>query len=114
MKKTLALCLCLMAPAAFAQTAACAGTGSASTITGAAGNFVLNSFTPKCSANTHVLYQQNAIAFAAAGGSSKGKNVFGGTSAGGQVTVVGACASTGCTATEPTAQVTTLLNAATQ
>lgn len=115
MKKILMIAgLCLASSATFAAgTAACAG-GTGTAITGATDQFVRITFTPKCSASTHVAYEQNAVAFAAAGGSAKGKQIFGGTSGGGGVVAVKACAATGCIAGDATGETAALLAKATQ
>lgn len=115
MKKILVIAgLCLTSSVTFAAgTAACNGAGAGTQITGDAANFVRVTFTPKCSSSTHVAYEQNAVAFAAAGGSAKGKSVFGGTSGGGGVIPVAACPATGCDVGDATGATTALLNAAT-
>lgn len=114
MKKLIVAVLCLSSSMAFAAgTAACANAaGSGTAIAGDATKFVQVDFTPKCSANTYVAFEQNNVAFAAAGGSGKGKTVFGGHTGGGGVVSVGACAATGCTATEPGNATGALLTAA--
>jgi hypothetical protein len=47
--------------------------------------FVINTFTPKCSANVHAAVQQNETVFAVAAGSKKGRNMFSGSTNGGGV-----------------------------
>lgn len=115
MKKILIVAgFCLTSSMAFAAgTTACKGTGEAVKIDGVASNFVRVGFSPKCSANTWVAYEQNAVAFAAAGGSAKGKQVFGGTSGGGGVNSVLACPATGCTEDNAKGSTAELLNKAT-
>lgn len=115
MKKILIIAgLCLTSSMAFAAgTAVCDGAGGGTAIAGTTTSFIRTGFTPKCSANTHVAYEQNAIAVAAAGGSKKGKSVFGGTSGGGGVNVVTACAQTGCVAGDATGATAALLAQAT-
>jgi hypothetical protein len=117
MKKLIFIGLCVLSSAAFATgTAVCASspTAAASTtpITGDGANFVKVTFTPKCSANTHVAYEQNAVNFAAAGGSSKGKTVFGGSTGGGGVSPTGATCANGCAAGDATGATNALLTAA--
>ncbi len=100
----------------FAQTAVCAAPSAASngtTITGgtAGTDFVLSTFTPKCSTNVHLAYQQNATTFAVASGSAKGKTYYSGNTNGGGVTADGTCAATGCTAADTQTKVTAKLSA---
>lgn len=98
MKKfVIALCAALFLPGiAMAATACSAGSGTL--VTGDTANFVQVSFTPKCSANTIVDYNQNATAFWMGAASVKGKTSFGGSSSGGAVakmtdcTLVAGCA----------------------
>lgn len=115
MKKLIVAALCMGSSVAFATgTAVCAAptsSTSGSAITASA-NFVKVTFTPKCSTNVHLAYEQNNIAFAAAGGSSKGKTFFGGHSGGGGVVKAGDCAATGCTAANATGATPALLTAA--
>ena len=114
MKKLFLVGLCMISPAAFAAGVAACTNGTPNTISaGGATDFVKISFAHKCSANVYAAVEQNNIAFAAAGGSGKGKNVFGGSSGGGAVTGIGPCAATGCTGTEPAAATAALLAAAT-
>lgn len=92
----------VVASSAFAAGAAvCAAPTSASSgtaITGTLGftaasggttGFVINTFTPKCSANVHAAIEQNEISLAAAAGSKKGKNMFTGSTNGGGVKPTG-------------------------
>jgi hypothetical protein len=112
MKKLIFVAFCMASASAFAAPACANGTASAP-LTAGGTNFIQSSFQHKCSANIYLEAEQNNVAFAAAAGSGKGKNVFGATSAGGTVTVQGPCAATGCTATEPAAKSAALLAAAT-
>jgi hypothetical protein len=117
MKKLIFVGLCVLSSAAFADgTAVCASLTSAApgtAITGDGAKFVKVTFTPKCSANTHVAYEQDAVNFAAAGGSSKGKTVFGGSTGGGGVSpVAGKTCATGCGAADATGATAALLAAA--
>lgn len=80
------------APATVCSRLSAAGNGSAIDgsvgFTAAAGGstgFVINSFTPKCSANVYAAVEQSEIALAVAAGSAKGKNLFGGSTNGGGV-----------------------------
>lgn len=63
-------------------------------------SFVRTGFTPKCSVNTQVKFDQSAAVAAVGSASTKGNQVFGGHTNGGAVaqdTTI-TCASTGCTA----------------
>ena len=87
------------ANAAAVSGAACpalavAGSGTAVATNAATdANFVKTGFTPKCSANTHVTYEDGGSFFRVGSGSTKGKTKFGGSSAGGGVVSAGTCAS---------------------
>lgn len=99
-KLIIALSLCVASSASMATTL-CSGTaGNGSTVTGVAANFVKTDFTPKCSANTSVDFQQTANVAAAGSISTKGNQVFQGHTNGGSVAVstTVTCASSGCTA----------------
>lgn len=64
----------------------CNGTaGNGTSVTGNPTSFIRDGFTPKCSANVTVNYDQNALMVAVRGGSSKGMHTFGGTSEGGGI-----------------------------
>lgn len=103
MKK--ALILAAVAASAVASqanaTAVCTGgTGASVTVSTTANMFVKVAFTAKCSANVFSNYSETGTAFGVVAGSSKGKNYFGGGTAGGGVRPLGTCATTGCSATE--------------
>jgi hypothetical protein len=51
--------------------------------------FVINNFTPKCSANVYAAFEQTEIAAGVAAGSKKGKNLFSGSTNGGGVKPTG-------------------------
>jgi hypothetical protein len=70
--------------------------------TGGGTAFVVNSFTPKCSAKVHLAFEQNATAAAVASGSSAGSKLFTGSTNGGSVAPTGTCATTGCIAGDAT------------
>lgn len=57
---------------------------------GSASGFVINAFTPKCSANVFAAIEQSEISLATAAGSKKGKNLFTGSTNGGGVKPTGA------------------------
>ncbi len=86
-KLIIALCLGVASSASMAA-AVCEG-GAATAV--ASDNavprvaFVTTGFTPRCSANTQVDFQQNASAAAVGAASSKGNQAFGGHSNGGAV-----------------------------
>ena len=56
---------------------------------GSASGFVINAFTPKCSANVFAAIEQSEISLATAAGSKKGKNMFTGSTNGGGVKPTG-------------------------
>ena len=93
-----------------AQTSA--GNATAAVAAGT-GNFVVTAFTPKCSANTYVAYEQNATVFAVGSASSKGKTVFKGSTNGGGVTASGSCAASPCLASDATGVTAAFLSAST-
>lgn len=84
-----------------AANAAGSGTGVA---TGSAtdNNFVKTAFTPKCSANTIVVGEDGGTYFRTGSASSKGKNRFAGSSAGGGVAASGSCGGTACAISDAT------------
>lgn len=91
----------IAASQAFAAGAITCNNGTASAVTGAAGSFVIQTFTPKCSANVQAAYEQNAIAFVVAATSTKGKNKFVGSTGGGGI-AGSACAASPCAASDAT------------
>jgi hypothetical protein len=86
------LALCLGSSFSMAGTVCAAGAGTA--VTGVATNFVKSTFTPKCSANTQVDFQQDASNAAVGSVSTKGNQVFGGHTNGGAVVSTGAYSGT--------------------
>ncbi|MCB1942777.1 MAG: hypothetical protein KDI53_12185 [Candidatus Accumulibacter sp.] len=103
MKKALLVSLALAFPLAAqaAVTAVCdGGTGGDKSVTKGS-NFIINDFTMKCSANVYLKYDENATAVGVAAVSKKGKNIFAGGSAGGQVKPTGTTC-TNCTDTSIT------------
>ena len=68
-----------------ANAATACTTGTASSIVGAAGSFIKDTFTPKCSVGVTVSFLQDGSAIAVKSGSSKGMHTFGGSSEGGGV-----------------------------
>lgn len=114
MKKLLIVGLCLVSSASFGAELCTAGAPQQANLSaGNATDFIKNSFAIKCSANVYVSALQNNVAIAATGGSAKGKNVFGGTSAGGTISSVAACDATGCTSANVSGQTQALLDKAT-
>lgn len=72
---------------AYAATTGTACTeGVASSIAGAAGSFVKDTFTPKCSGGVSLGYNDSATSMGVKSGSSKGMHTFGGGTEGGGVT----------------------------
>ena len=84
------------------------GNGSAVTLgTATDQNYVKSTFTPKCSANTHVSGEDGGSYYRVGAGSAKGKTRYAGTSAGGAVVAAGACAAaTGCAVSDATTAMT--------
>lgn len=107
MKKIIALSIALIAAPAFAaNNDVCAGGTAAAngtTLTSSNSDFVVTTFTPKCSANVFLSTSDNTTTFAVGAASAKGKSVFSGNTEGGAVAPTStACASSGCTATNAT------------
>lgn len=75
-----------------------AGNGTADSGWATATSFVKTTFTPKCSANVHLVGNDMTTYYGAGSASAKGKNIFMGSTAGGGVSAYGSCAATGCTA----------------
>ena len=89
----------------------CSGGVSPQTVTSvasAATSFIKTGFTPKCSANVILHYDDQTTFMRVGSASVKGKNAFGGSTMGGAVSANASCAATGCTASD----VTTAVNAA--
>lgn len=87
MKKIIvALCLGTLASASMAATVCDGGTATAvaSDVTPRT-KFVLTGFTPRCSTNTQVSFEEDANAAAVGAASTKGNQSFGGHSNGGAV-----------------------------
>ena len=91
MKKALLVSLVLAFPlvAQAAVTPVCDGGPGGDKPVTKGSNFIVNSFTMKCSANVFLKYDENATAVGVASVSKKGKNIFAGGSAGGQVKPTG-------------------------
>lgn len=88
---------------AVCQAANAAGNGTAVPVgTGTDNNFVKTAFTPKCSANTHVVVEDGGSYFRTGAASGKGKNRFAGSSAGGGVAAAGSCGGTACAVSDAT------------
>lgn len=89
--------LLLVGSSAYAATA-CDGTATRQTVTGSASNFVRVTFNPVCSANTQVVYTDDAANQKLYGGaaSTKGASYFGGSTLGGAILRVGACTNNTC------------------
>lgn len=117
MKKIFVL---LIGFAAFSQAFAagtdiCGGTAGAHDATAAVaagtGKFVATAFTPKCSSNVFLAYEQDATVFAVGAASAKGKNVFSGSTNGGGVTTTTKCAAATCATGDATGATTSLITA---
>lgn len=107
MKKIIALSIALIAGPAFAATnTVCSGNTAAvngTTLDSTNSDFVVTTFTPKCSANVFLATNDNTTTFAVGAASAKGKSIFSGNTEGGAVAPTGtACASSGCTGTNAT------------
>ncbi|MBK7899130.1 MAG: hypothetical protein KA603_14220 [Azonexus sp.] len=93
--------------------AVCAGgaAGNGTAVTSDASTFVKVGFTPKCSANVHMAFDQDGVALGVSSGSAKGKFTFSGNTNGGAVKA-GAQCSAGCTTSDvSTTTATAALNA---
>lgn len=73
-----------------------AGNGSLTVNTSATDEMVVNAFTPKCSANVHMVYDQGKAYFRVGTVSSAGGRSFRGSTAGGSVTSNATCSGTSC------------------
>ncbi|WP_269531137.1 hypothetical protein [Chitinimonas sp. BJYL2] len=114
MKKSQISLSALIATAAMAAsleagaTAACEGAATSITVTGSTASFVKNDFSLKCSSNVLMDYSQDAVTAGVCAGSIKGKNKFGGTTAGGAVSAATtSCGTDGCTTSEVASNLTT-------
>ena len=87
----------------------CSGGGAAQavvSIASAATSFIKTGFTPKCSANVILYYDDNTTYMKVGSASVKGKNGFGGSTMGGAVSANGTCAATGCAVSDVTTAIT--------
>ena len=73
-----------------------ASSGNISVNTSATDEMVVNQFTPKCSANVHLVYDQGKSYFRVGSVSSAGGPSFRGSTAGGSVTSNATCTGTSC------------------
>jgi len=71
---------------AYAASATACTTGTPTSIAGATGSFVKDTFTPKCSGGVTLGYNDSATSMGVKAGSSKGMHTFGGGTEGGGVT----------------------------
>lgn len=78
---------------------------------GGSDGFVINNFTPKCSANVYAAIEQSEISLAAAAGSKKGKNLFSGSTNGGGVKPNGTSYPNGVSEAQAKTEVTAALAA---
>lgn len=102
MKKIIvAVSLCAVSAVSMAASSAICTTGTGSQVTGGT-DFVKSSFTPKCSANTSVAFDQSANSAAVGAISTKGNQIFGGHTNGGAVAKTADCATSGCVASDAT------------
>lgn len=70
---------------AFAADNVCSASSAGSASVTATSNFIVNSFTAKCSANVHMDYVETTSAVGVCAGSKKGNKKYGGSSEGGAV-----------------------------
>ena len=91
-----------------ATATVCAGGagGSGAQQTTATDTFVKVAFTPKCSANVYLIGDDNQTYYRVGSTSVKGKNSFGGSTAGGAVAPTACGAATGCTSSDATSAAT--------
>ncbi len=73
-----------------------AGNGTLSVDTSSTNEMVVNAFTPKCSANVHMVFDQAKAYFRIGSVSASGSRSFRGSTAGGSVTSEATCTGTGC------------------
>lgn len=78
---------------------------------GSSGSFVVNEFTPKCSAKVHAAFEQNSTVAGVAAGSSAGSKLFTGSTNGGSVAPTSDSYSTGVTDTAVKSATAALLTA---
>ncbi len=101
MKKIIfAAALCFASSVSFAASSAVCATGTGTAVGSSTTTFVKTGFTPKCSANTSVYFDQGNTAAAIGAISTKGNQSFGGHTQGGAVTKYADCPTTGCTTTQ--------------
>jgi hypothetical protein len=106
MGSVLAIAAVTSLPANAVSVAVCSGNAAGDGKTFASGTvFVKIAFTPKCSANVLLAGDEvNSTLFAVGSASTKGRNMFAGSTAGGAVGNVGKCAADPCaTGSEKTA-----------
>ena len=85
-----------------ASVSYCAG-GTAMSFSVAAGTgteFVRSQFTGRCSANVHLVGDDNASYYRVGSASGKGKQSFGGSTIGGGITGTNCASTTGCAASD--------------
>lgn len=116
--KKLSIAIALFAVSGFAQAVTtgpvCTGTAGAGTAVtdGTAGtHFILKGFTPRCSTNVSLSFNQSSSAVGVASASSKGSAYFMGNSEGGAVRGTD-CANKRCTGEEAAGKVADALTAA--
>lgn len=79
-----------------APTSAAPGEAFTAPSTTVTDEFVVNAFTPRCSANVHLVYDQAKSYFRVGSVSSAGSRSFRGSTAGGSVTSNATCTGTTC------------------
>jgi hypothetical protein len=100
MKKIVIVSLLALASSSVLAAVACDAQSPpvGTTVPGSPTNFVRADFKPQCSANTHVVYTDDAAAQKLYGGSAsvKGKSYYGGSTNGGAIQKVGDCTGGSC------------------
>lgn len=115
--KKLSIAVALFAVSTLAQatpacTGATAGTGTPVAGTTDGTMFIIQGFTPRCSTNVFLDWEQSARAVGVGAASSKGGSVYSGNSEGGAVGGADCGASKRCSGTEAAGAATTALTAA--
>ncbi|MBK8118897.1 MAG: hypothetical protein IPK39_06495 [Sulfuritalea sp.] len=87
-----------------------AGNGTITVDTSATNEMVVNSFSAKCSANVHMVYDQQKSYFRVGAVSSAGSRSFRGSTAGGSVTSEATCTGTSCNSAAATSALTSTNN----
>jgi hypothetical protein len=94
-----------------AAASVCNGTaGSGTGISSAATNFIKVAFTPKCSANVHLAYEEGGTYFRVGSTNTKGARAWMGSTAGSSVASTSCASTSACVASDATAATTNASN----